>query len=163
MFQRECLLYAWVLDYTRKLVADLDETEMAVQPAPGLNTPLWVLGHLAICTDYAASLLGLPMVCPKEWHQMFGPGSDPAQVPTPHPSKKQLVDALEAGHAWVSEAAHHARAEPLSESHTLEPLRKALPTRADLLAHLMTTHPCLHLGQLSAWRRLRGKKAVLGL
>ncbi|MFO0926043.1 MAG: DinB family protein [Gemmataceae bacterium] len=94
MFQRECLLYAWVLDYTRKLVADLDDAEMALQPAAGLNTPLWLLGHLAICTDYAAALLGLPMVCPKEWHQMFGPGSDPARVPTPHPNKKQLVDAL---------------------------------------------------------------------
>jgi hypothetical protein len=36
------------------------------------------------------------------------------------------------------------------------------PTVADMIAHLMTTHPCVHLGQLSAWRRYYGLPSVLG-
>lgn len=162
MLQRECLLYTRVLEFTRKLAAGIDDAQWTAQPAPGLNSPLWILGHLTISTDLAAGLLGLPMVCPEEWHQMFGPGSDPAQLPANRPTADQLLAALEEGHAWVSNAALHARAELLAEPHAIESLRQALPTKGDLLAHLMTTHPTLHLGQLSAWRRLQGLPPVAG-
>jgi hypothetical protein len=41
-------------------------------------------------------------------------------------------------------------------------MEKHAPRMADFVAHLMTTHAASHLGQLSAWRRLRGLPAVLG-
>jgi len=37
-----------------------------------------------------------------------------------------------------------------------------LPTRGDLLAHILTTHEATHLGQLSAWRRQLGFPPVRG-
>jgi uncharacterized damage-inducible protein DinB len=42
-------------------------------------------------------------------------------------------------------------------------LQKELPTLGDILGHLMTTHPSLHLGQLSTWRRVIGLPPVLSI
>lgn len=165
MFERECTLYAFVLGYAQRLVADLDEAEMAVQPAPGMNPPAWILGHLAIATDYALRLLGEATACPRDWHVRFGPGSVPPADPAAYPSKAELMAALERGHERVDTAARRATPERLEQPHGVEIafLKEPLPTVGDLLAHLMTTHEAAHLGQLSAWRRLQGKPGVLTL
>ncbi len=162
MLERERLLSRWVLDYARKLADGIDDAAMTAQPAPGLNTPLWIYGHLAMASDYAGVLLGLERGCPKAWHKAFGPGSDPAAVPPPHPTKQELLAALDANHARVAAALKAATPEQLARPNTFEFTKQALPTTGDMIAHLLTTHPMLHLGQLSAWRRLRGLRAVLG-
>lgn len=162
MFERECRLHAFVLDYTKKLAQGIDESQMTLQPAPGMNTPLWILGHLAIASDFAATSLGLPMNCPRAWHKAFGPGSDPNAVRPPHPTKAELLQIIEANHARIAEALQSVTPEQLAQPNTFEPTTRAFPTVGDLLAHLMTTHPTMHLGQLSAWRRLQGLPAVLG-
>jgi hypothetical protein len=163
MFERECRLYAFVLDYARKLVADIDESDLSVQPAPGMNTPRWILGHLCMAADSAAQLLGQPAACLPAWVKGFGPGSDPANPPTPTPSKAELLAFLESAHARVSAAVATVKEERLAERHNFAPLQQVLPHVGDLLLVLMTTHPMMHLGQLSAWRRLRGLPAVLGI
>ena len=77
MFERECTLYAFTMGYARLLAEDIDDARFAEQPAPGLNHPAWILGHLAICTDYAAGLLGLPAACPKPWASCSAPARHP--------------------------------------------------------------------------------------
>ena len=39
-------------------------------------------------------------------------------------------------------------------------MAETLPTLADLLSYLLSTHEAMHLGQLSAWRRQLGLPAV---
>jgi len=60
-----------------------------------------------------------------------------------------------ASFSWVTAAA-------AAHSVEIELVKAALPTVGDLLLHVMTAHPMLHLGQLSAWRRLMGLGSVLG-
>ncbi len=165
MFERECTLYAFTMGYARLLSEDIDDARFAEQPAPGLNHPAWVLGHLAICTDYAAGLLGLPAACPKPWAQLFGPGSTPRPDRSIYPAKVDLLNVLEKGHERVTKAARNADPESIAQPHTLEIafLKGPLPTVGDLLAHLMTTHEAAHLGQLSTWRRILGMPGVLQL
>lgn len=165
MFERERTLYSFVLHYAELLSADIDDARMADQPSPGVNHPAWVLGHLAICTDYAARLLGLPMACPKDWHRDFGPGSTPRTDRSSYPPKADLLAALTKGHERVAGAVGGVTAERLAERHSVELafLKEWLPTVGDLLTHLMTTHPATHLGQLSAWRRQMGMGGVLAL
>lgn len=162
MLERECRLYAWVLDYTKKLADGIDESEMDAQPAPGLNTPRWIFGHLAVSGDFAAKWLGAPTQCPKAWYKAFGPGTSPDAPVSPPPTKQELLAVIEKIYHAVTTAAKTASPEALAKPHTFAPVLEAFPTIADFLAHLMTTHPMLHLGQLSVWRRLRGKPAVLG-
>src|SRR5262245_7685562 len=161
MFDRERNLYAFVLAFAKKAMADVDEAKLQHQPAPGLNTPAWIIGHLCVVADFGARLLGMPMTCPKEWHASYGLGSDPAK-PAVTPTKAELMACLEAQHARLSEAVSQATPEQLAAGHPVEIVKAAFPTVGDLLLHLMSSHPMLHLGQLSAWRRLMGLGSVLG-
>jgi hypothetical protein len=159
-YTRELKLYDMMLSYCHKLVQDLDDATLRAAVGPGLNHPLWILGHLSTCTDIALQLLGRPTRCPTTWHQWFGPGSDPGQVTAP-PDKQMLLNALTEGHAQVAAALKGMDEERLQEPHSIAFLATALPTKAELIAHILTTHEAMHLGQLSAWRRSRGLRHVL--
>jgi hypothetical protein len=162
VFQRELTLYKFNLNYLRLLAADLDEADMGASPFPGANPPVWILGHLAVATDYAGRLLGLETACPRAWHKQFAPGSQPADVKEPYPLKAELVAAIENGHRRVAEAAAVATDEAMNQPHAVELLKPTvLKTNGDVLAHLMCTHAAFHTAQLSACRRKAGKAAVI--
>jgi hypothetical protein len=165
MLEYERKLYDFVLNYCRLLAEDIAEADMAYQPVAKMNPPVWILGHLAISTDYAAMLLGLSKDCPEEWHRRFGPGSRAPRPDEPRPKKDNLLLAIQRGHERVSHASERVTAERLAQQHPVDLafLRESLPTVGELLAHLMTTHPAAHLGQLSAWRRACGMPEVLKL
>jgi hypothetical protein len=158
-------VYAFMLDYARLLTDDLDDRTMCDQPFPGMNPPAWVLGHLAVCTDFALMLLGREKLCPPEWHAMFGPGSTLAADRSAYPSKEELMSALERGHEAVTAALPIVTPELLAAKHPFPVrfLRRSLPSVGDLLLHLLTSHEAVHLGQLSAWRRSVGLGGVLQL
>jgi uncharacterized damage-inducible protein DinB len=161
MFERELKLFAYNLGYGQQLVADIPDEQMAEQPAQGSNHPAWILGHLTAATDYGLEALGLPHAAPADWHTLFAPGQVPSPERALYPSKEELVAAYEAAHRRLAAAtAEHANAERLSRPNPIEGLRPAMPTLADLLAHLLTTHEATHLGQLSAWRRQLGLPPV---
>jgi DinB superfamily len=165
MFERERKLYETMLGLCKMQMNDVDDAKLADLPAAGVNHPAWILTHLAICTDYAAQLLGEPVKCPKEWHQKCGPGSTLSPERSFYASKRDLMAALEAGQARVSEAAARATDEVLSKPHGVQLafVKNTFPTVGDLVAHLMTTHTGFHLGQLSIWRRMMGLPGVLGI
>jgi len=162
MFERELTLYKFNLNYLNLLAADIDEAGWAMAPFPGANPPVWIMGHLAVATDYAARLLGLDRVCPREWHVQFAPGTKPENLKPPLPKKEELLTAIENGHRRVSEAASKASIEAMRQPHAIELLKPTvLKSVGDVLAHLMCTHPSFHLAQLSACRRKTGKGPVV--
>ncbi len=162
MFERELTLYKFNLSFIRTLAADLDEDDLGRVPFPGANPPVWILGHLAVATDYAGRILGLKPVCPRQWHAQFGPGTKPADVPQPWPSKGDLLSAIETGHRRVSEAAPTASSEAMNQPHAVELLKTTnLSTVGDVAAHLMTNHESFHIAQLSACRRHKGKGPII--
>ena len=121
MLDLEIKLYAFVLDYCHKLADGIQEADMAHQPLPGINPPVWTLGHLAICTDYAAMLLGLSKDCPEEWHRRFGPGSTPPRRRhEPRPKKDKLLYAIDCGHERVAHAAEKVTPERMKERHSVD-------------------------------------------
>lgn len=155
-------LYAFNHAYCQSLLADMDEKEMLKQPSPDVNPPAWLLGHLAICTDYALQMMGLEKRLPAEWHAEFGPQSSALSQEHPYPSKQEMWDAYTTGHKAVESASRDVTAETLQKPNPLpfEFLQKHLPTTGDLLGHLMTTHESSHLGHLSNWRRQMGRKPL---
>ena len=91
MPQELVTLYAFTLSICEALMADISQEEMEHQPAAGVNTPAWILGHLAICTDFALMFLGQPMRLPKSWHEEFGPQSSPQPKNPPYPSREGIA------------------------------------------------------------------------
>jgi uncharacterized damage-inducible protein DinB len=163
MFDRELTLYAFNLWYGKQLVADIPDEQLAEQPAQGFNHPAWVLGHLAAVADSGLQLLGRPSAVSPEWHQLFDPGTVHSPERSLYPSKADLIAGYEAAHARLAEAvAAGPDPERLTRPNPVRDLRPVLPTRGDLLAHILTTHEATHLGQLSAWRRQFGFPPVRG-
>ncbi len=158
MFERQLTVYAFLLNYARRLVADIDDARFADQSSPEVNHPAWLLGHLAISTDLAALLLKKRTACPKAWHKLFGPGTAALPDRSLYPAKEELVRALEDGHSRVIEAIGKADPGSLAEPHALpiDDFATSLPTKADFLTHLLTSHEAGHLGHLSNWRRQMG-------
>jgi hypothetical protein len=162
MYDRFLTLYKFNRNYLQLLAGDIDESAMQSTPFPGANPPIWIIGHLTISTDYAGKILGQERACPRRWHAMFGPGSNPAALEPPLPTKAELMEAFEAGYNRVVEALPNASAEVLDAPHAIELLRPtALKTNGDVLGHLLTTHHSFHLAQLSACRRHAGKPPVI--
>ncbi|MBY0232568.1 MAG: DinB family protein [Gemmataceae bacterium] len=155
-------LGAFVVDYLKKLADGIPDDLLDDQAAPGMHSPRWLLGHLAMAQAYGVVLLGGKPASPKEWMKAFGPGSEPTSKPDPAPSKEEILAVIEKDHAALVALIRSATPEKLAGPHGFGPMEKHAPTMADFIAHLMTTHAASHLGQLSAWRRLRGLPAVLG-
>jgi hypothetical protein len=162
VFERELTLYKFNLNYLRMLTADFGESNLGVAPFAGANPPVWILGHLAVATDFAAKMLGLDAVCPKKWHVMFAPGSKPSELKPPLPTKTELLAAIESGHRRVSDAAPKASSDAMDKPHSIELLKTTvLTTVGDVVAHLMCTHESMHIAQLSACRRKAGKGPIV--
>ena len=161
VLERERKLYALVVNLCRSMAADIAEEKMTSQPATGMNHPAWILGHLAVTTDSAVRIVGGTPVCPEDWRAKFGPGSSVIADRGAYPSKSELLAAFEAAHARVMEGMASVTEEHLSRPQPSRFFRAELPTLGDMLLHLITTHPMLHLGQLSAWRRAMGLSGVI--
>lgn len=165
MFTREIALNSFMLRILHQAldqVGDdrLDELPAGAPGGPALNSPRWILGHLAVAADYAGKCLGLPPECPESWHAAFGMGSNPAAVAIT-PSKAELVAAIERGYHRAALAARRVPADAMSAP-VDHPIFKGttISTVGDVLAHLLTTHLSFHMGQLSYWRRLAGLPAM---
>ena len=152
------LLHAWNLNlgYAKRLVADIPDSGMALQPAPGMNHAAWVLGHLACTADMLGAMIGEKPVCPPEWTALFDWNSTPSSDASRYPSKAVLLEALENAHARLAAALAGIPESRWTEPTPIEEIRGFLPTLGDCFVFVMAAHENIHLGQLSAWRRVQG-------
>lgn len=156
------LLHTWNMNlaYAKRLVADLPDARMTDQPAPGMNHAAWVLGHLACTADMLGAMIGVPPACPPEWTELFDWNSSPTSDSERYPSKDELLAALEEAHARMAAALSGIPATRWTEPTPLEGIRAFLPTLGDCFVFVMAAHENMHLGQLSAWRRVQGMARV---
>jgi hypothetical protein len=150
----ECRLNIWMLTFTQSLVEDLSD-EQVYMGVGTTNPPAWILGHLAAEADKALTTLGEKQLLLQDWHIAYLQGSSPDAVKVRH-SKNELWQANETVYAALRTAALALSAERLLEPSHSDFLREHLPTRADWLGHILTTHVAMHAGQLQYWRRLQG-------
>ncbi len=155
-------LYAFNLGYCERLSAELESGTIYKRPVAALHSPGWILGHLAIATDWAGRFVGLERECPADWHRAFGPGKTDEVEDQTRPTKEELLAALRRGHERVAAAvARGLDEERMAQPHGVGPLTGTpIRTANDVLVHLLTTHEATHLGQLSVCRRAAGLPAL---
>jgi hypothetical protein len=156
MFETECTINRFLLGYAHSLVAEIADERMAEQPLAGVNHPAWILGHLAYSGDGAVGVLGGTKTLAGDWTKRFGPGSKPSSIRTDFPSKEELLSALDERFEQARQLSVTASLEKVTLPNPNPRLKGGLPTVRDVVAFLMTGHLALHLGQLSAWRRMIG-------
>jgi hypothetical protein len=144
------------MDYAKKLVADISDEQMAVQPAPGMNHAAWVLGHLTWVADSMIRVFDQPYALPKQWGELFNPASKPTSDRQCYPSKAELLGAYEQAYGRLIETVRAAPLESFDREFPNPKLRPTLPTVGVAMVHILASHHGLHLGQLSAWRRAMG-------
>jgi len=156
------LLHAWNLNlgYAKRLVADLTDEQMALQPAPGMNHAAWVLGHLACTADMLGGMIGTKPACPDDWPALFDWNSSPSSDASLYPAKARLLQALDEAHAAIAAALPAVPETRWQEETPSEAVRGFLPTLGDCFVFVMAAHENMHLGQLSAWRRVQGMPRV---
>jgi hypothetical protein len=87
-------VFRFTLAYAEKLVADLDEDQLAVPSHDGMDHPAWIPGHVAWGLDFVASLLGKDLLTDDGRINTFGPGSVPVEDRSAYPRKAELVDTM---------------------------------------------------------------------
>jgi hypothetical protein len=146
----------FLMQYCRRLIAEIADERLTEQPQAGVNHPAWILGHLALTADGMLGRLGASKTLPEHWAALFGAGSKPTAVRQDYPSKDELVGALEERYTQLRDRAATAPVEQLAQPTTNPRAKDALPTLKEMVAFILTGHMGVHLGQLSAWRRATG-------
>ncbi|MGA2061906.1 MAG: DinB family protein [Thermoguttaceae bacterium] len=142
-----------VLDYLRRLVADVPDDCMTRQFAGVINHPAWVIGHIIYSCQAIGGEIGIAAWLPDDWGLKFGTGSVPLDKPDTYPDKKMLLHALDDGQHRLETALSSAL-----ESDMKKPLpdvcnREIFPTVGHAVLHILTAHTAVHVGQLTVWRR----------
>lgn len=159
------LILAWEKnsEYAERLVADLSAEQMIAQPAPEgkapSNHPAWILSHLNVYHPIIGSLIeGEKFEDPKG--NQFGMDSKPQADGSIYASKDELISTFVAGHKSVTEKLKNASPDFFENEVMLERWKSSFPKAGYALPYLMLLHENLHLGQLSAWRRIQGMPSV---
>ena len=148
---------------TLKLVADLSEEQMCLQPAPKTNHAAWVLGHLLMVDHSFLKTIGGPDVpawLDDAWRATYGGKSEPVADRTKYMPKQFYIERLAAVREQI-----YARLKALTEADLAGPhpdpaRRERMPTIGNAITFYGTWHEAYHSGQLSAWRRVQGLPAV---
>jgi len=101
-------------------------------------------------------LLGGTKTLSPEWSALFNPGSKLTAVRGNYPSRDELVQSLEERFETARKLAAAATPEQVSAPTPNPRLKDKLPRVGDVITLLLTGHLGMHLGQLSAWRRMIG-------
>ena len=106
--------------------------------------------------DGIVEKLGGQKMLPAAWATLFGMGSKPSASRRDYPPKEELARAFEQTYQHLRQKAAAATPEQLAQPTTNPRAKETLPTFRELVAFLLTGHVGVHLGQLSAWRRMIG-------
>lgn len=147
-----------IIDQTRyhialadKLFARLESSHIALEPRPGMKTPGWLIGHLAVTGDFGRRLCGVEPVCPREWRGMFNPGSHPSHDPSSYPALGSLCDSFRFVYTDLCVTAPAADPALLARDNPVDLGRAHFSTAGAFVSYLMSGHLAYHLGQLQAW------------
>jgi hypothetical protein len=157
------------LGYTERLLKDVTPAQFARFAAPGglpidSNHPAFVLGHLALYAPRIIADLGqTPPTVPDSFQQVFS--KDAKCVDDPQGSVYPSLEAVREYYFNGYRAASTAlRAAPDSAFQKPNPnpgrLAELFPSLGSMHAFYCGGHMMMHLGQVSAWRRMMGLGAA---
>ncbi|MFM7108412.1 MAG: DinB family protein [Planctomycetaceae bacterium] len=157
------------LGYADRLLKDVPPDRFARFAAPGgvvvaSNHPAFVYGHLCLYAPKILHQVGHPAPSlPDQFEVRFS--KDAACVDDPdgdlYPSRDEIVDFFREAHRMVLAALRHVADEVLQKPNPAEGrMRDLFPTIGSVQAFYCGGHMMMHLGQVSAWRRMEGLSAA---
>ena len=129
------------------------------------NHPAFVYGHLSLyparlCTALGDDATARTAAAPEGWEELFGSGKECRDDPegSLYPAMPEIVDEFNRTHELALQALERAddAAFDRDNPHPAERMRKMFPTVGPMATFYIASHVMLHLGQVSAWRRMVG-------
>ena len=144
-----------IIDYGTKLVADLSDEQMILQPRANINHPAWILSHLNAYLPIMQNLMkGEPFPDPKD--HPFGMQSSPQQDMSLYPGRSDLSRTFQEGNLAAAALLRELGEDALKQPVQLKRWQEGMPVSGMALGYIMLAHQGIHLGQISAWRRAAG-------
>lgn len=144
-----------VVEYARRLVADIPPQDYVAQPAGVPNHPAWILGHLVHSFQAIGGEIGVTPWLNDNWQSRFGTGSAPSPHLDDYPSKSALIATFDDAVNRITNAVENITPQDLSAPLPDKEYRKTLPTIGHALTHILIGHASVHVGQLTVWRNAR--------
>jgi hypothetical protein len=153
--------FRFAVSLVHKAFADIPEADLRKQLIAEMNPPVWILGHLVTTFGMISKLLSGELTCPMEYVSWFGPGSKIAELPAELPTGKVLLQQLGVGAERLLVIVPNIPDEKLNSIHSASFFREELPTVRALLENLLCGHTMLHVGQMTAWRKVAGLPKII--
>jgi DinB superfamily len=151
-----------MLNYSQSLLVGITEDIFARKPRTEtgvlqLNHPAFNYGHLSIYPALILEMLNLPyedLSVTDSYKQLFKNGAECLDDPEAkiYPSMKEITDKFTNSYNSLLERIPNATLQALNDVTPGERVAR-FPVKGAFLAHLITSHLAVHLGQVSAWRR----------
>lgn len=148
---------------TLKLVSDLSDDQLCVQPAPKMNHPAWVLGHLLLVDHSFLKTIGgpeMPAWIDDTFKATYGGKSEPVADKSKYKPKQYYIEKLSAVREQIYAQLKALTTDDLHQPHPDPARRERMPTVDHAITFYGTWHEAYHSGQLSTWRRVQGLPAV---
>lgn len=155
------------LSYAERLLKDVPADKFARFATPGgqlveSNHPAFVYGHLSLYGPRILDQLGrgsATVTIPPRFMELFSKDAkcvdDPAG--TLYPSMQEITERFSAGYKAASSVLREISDEALNQPNPLPaPMSERFPTLGSLQTFYCGGHLMMHLGQISAWRRMMG-------
>ena len=159
------------VSYAERLLKDVPAKEFARFASPGgqmvtSNHAAFVLGHLSLYAPRIVEHLGGDMTGikpPGTFEGLFAKDVTCQDDPdgTIYPDQSVIVDTFFRGHRAAIDTLRSTGDAVFLEANPVSgPIRERFPTKGAMHAFYVGGHLMVHLGQLSAWRRMIGLGAA---
>ena len=154
------------LGYSDMLLKDVRGEDFARMPKGVVtNSPAFCYGHLAIYPDRFLELLGRGDVARSDasYLEHFAAGKECKDDPTGtiYPPMEAIVARFRQRHEAALAILAETTDEELMKPNPNEQGRARLPTMGAVAAFYFGAHIMMHMGQVSAWRRVMGLSAAM--
>ncbi len=146
------------LGYADKLIQSIPAEQFATMPRADLNSPAFCIGHLAIYAPMVAGMIGRPegIQTPDSYQDLFKMGAPCVATPGAYPSKAELIGHFVSGWTKVAEILPTVDDACFAAANPRQQMIERLPTLGAMVSFMALGHNMMHLGQISAWRRVMG-------
>ncbi|MEO2034645.1 MAG: DinB family protein [Planctomycetaceae bacterium] len=124
------------------------------------NHPAFIYGHLALYPSRVVGFTGGEYpAAPDGFNELFAKGAECVDDPdgSVYPQMDVIRDVFFTGYRAVQDAIDAATDEVLSQSNSVGGIMaEKFPTTGSMCNFMCSGHLMIHLGQMSAWRRMQG-------
>lgn len=150
--------------YAEALTKDVPAEKFAHLPVKNVNHAAWCIGHLSLYAERIFELVGRGDLASPDarFVELFKAGTPCVDEPGRYPAKDVIVTRFRERWERVQAVLPEIPEERFFAPNPLEGrMRELLPTVGAAVNFLCSGHHQMHLGQVSAWRRLIGLGSVM--